>query len=106
MIARYFCPLATHPGAFGLIDDAAAIVPSEGCDLVLKTDGLIGGVHFFPDDTADAVAKKALRVNLSDIVAKGGPPDRFSACTCASPGEFLVRERPKRARLYEQWQGI
>ena len=77
LIARYFRPLAKHPGAFGLIDDAAAIVPPEGCDLVLKTDGLIGGVHFFPDDPADAVAKKALRVNLSDLAAKGARPIGF-----------------------------
>ena len=77
LIARYFRPLAKHPGAFELIDDAAAIVPPEGCDLVLKTDGLIGGVHFFPDDPADAVAKKALRVNLSDLAAKGARPIGF-----------------------------
>jgi thiamine-monophosphate kinase len=77
LIARYFRPLAKHPGAFGLIDDAAAIVPPAGCDLVLKTDGLIGGVHFFPDDPAEAVAKKALRVNLSDLAAKGARPIGF-----------------------------
>ena len=77
LIARYFRPLAKHPGAFGLIDDAAVLVPPAGCDLVLKTDGLIGGVHFFPDDPADAVAKKALRVNLSDLAAKGARPLGF-----------------------------
>jgi thiamine-monophosphate kinase len=53
------------------------LVPPAGCDLVLKTDGLIGGVHFFPDDPADAVAKKALRVNLSDLAAKGARPLGF-----------------------------
>ena len=56
---------------------AAALMPPQGCDLVLKTDGLIGGVHFFPDDPADAVAKKALRVNLSDLAAKGAHPLGF-----------------------------
>ncbi len=30
LIARYFKPLATHPGAFGLLDDAAAIAPPPG----------------------------------------------------------------------------
>ncbi len=50
LIARYFKPLATHPGAFGLLDDAAAIAPPPGCDLVLKTDGIVAGIHFFPDD--------------------------------------------------------
>ena len=77
LIARYFKPLAKHPGAFGLADDAAAIAPPQGHDLVLKTDGLIAGVHFFPDDPAEGVARKALRVNLSDLAAKGARPLGF-----------------------------
>src|SRR5882672_6281156 len=77
LIARYFKPLATHPGAFGLTDDAAVIAPPAGCDLVLKTDGIIGGVHFFPDDPPDTIAKKALRVNLSDLAAKSAKPAGF-----------------------------
>src|SRR3974390_2934007 len=77
LIARYFRPLARHPAASGLLDDAAALEPPAGCDLVLKTDGLIGGVYFFPDDPADDVAKKALRVNLSDLAAKGARPLGF-----------------------------
>ncbi len=77
LIARYFKPLAKHPGAFGFNDDAAAITPPAGHDLVLKTDGLIAGVHFFPDDPADGVARKALRVNLSDLAAKGAKPLGF-----------------------------
>jgi thiamine-monophosphate kinase len=77
LIATYFRPIATHPGAFDLTDDAAAIAPPPGCDLVLKTDGLISGVHFFPDDPADAVARKALRINLSDLAAKGAAPLGF-----------------------------
>ena len=77
LIAHYFKPLAKHPGAFGFTDDAAAITPPAGHDLVLKTDGLIAGVHFFPDDPADGVARKALRVNLSDLAAKGAAPLGF-----------------------------
>jgi thiamine-monophosphate kinase len=77
LIARYFRPLAKHPGAFGLIDDAAALTPPAGSDLVLTTDAIVGGVHFFADDPADQVAKKALRVNLSDLAAKGAKPLGF-----------------------------
>jgi thiamine-monophosphate kinase len=77
LIATYFRPIATHPGAFGLADDAAAIAPPPGCDLVLTTDGVISGVHFFPDDPADTVARKALRINLSDLAAKGATPLGF-----------------------------
>jgi thiamine-monophosphate kinase len=87
LIARYFKPLAQHPGAFALADDAAAIAPPRGCDLVLKTDGIVGGVHFFPDDPPDAVGKKALRVNLSDLAAKGAEPLGF-LLTLALPPEI------------------
>ena len=77
LIQRFFAPLATHPGALGLSDDAAFIKPPAGCDLVLKTDAIIGGVHFFPDDAAQTVASKAMRVNLSDLAAKGATPLGF-----------------------------
>jgi len=87
LIARYFKPLATHPGAFGLVDDAAAITPPKGCDIVLKTDGIVGGIHFFPDDPPETVARKALRVNLSDLAAKGARPLGF-LITLALPGEI------------------
>ncbi len=77
LIARYFRPLATAPGAFGLVDDAAAIAPPPGCDLVLTTDGVISGVHFFSDDPPATIARKALRMNLSDLAAKGARPLGF-----------------------------
>jgi thiamine-monophosphate kinase len=77
IIARYFRPLARHPGAFGLIDDCASLTPPTGADLVLTADAIVGGVHFFPDDAAAMVAKKALRVNLSDLAAKGAKPAGF-----------------------------
>jgi thiamine-monophosphate kinase len=77
LIARFFAPIAIHPGALGLADDAAFIKPPAGCDLVLKTDAIIGGVHFFADDAAQTVASKALRVNLSDLAAKGAKPLGF-----------------------------
>jgi len=77
LIARYFRPLARHPGALGLADDAALLTPPPGRDLVLTTDGIIAGVHVFPDAPADAVARRALRVNLSDLAAKGAKPAGF-----------------------------
>lgn len=77
LIARFFKPLATSPGALGLSDDAAFLKPPIGCDLVLTTDALVGGVHFFNDDAARAVAQKSLRVNLSDLAAKGAKPLGF-----------------------------
>lgn len=77
LIARFFGPIATDPGALGLTDDAAFIKPPPGTEMVLKTDAIVGGIHFFPEDPADAVAQKALRVNLSDLAAKGARPLGF-----------------------------
>ena len=74
LIARYFRPLARDPAALALVDDCAALTPPPGCDLVLKTDAVAEGVHFFAADPWDTVAKKALRVNLSDLAAKGARP--------------------------------
>lgn len=78
LIARYFEPLARgFPGAFGLLDDAAVIAPPPGHELVAKTDAIVGGVHFLQDDPPDLIARKALRVNLSDLAAKGAVPRAY-----------------------------
>jgi len=76
LIARYFTPIATDPGALGLNDDAA-ILKARGEDIVVTTDAVVEGVHFLPDDPADTIARKALRVNLSDLAAKGATPAGF-----------------------------
>lgn len=76
LIARYFAPMAA-PGAFGLIDDAAVMSPPPGHDLVITKDVLVAGVHFFADDPPESIARKALRVNLSDLAAKGARPTGF-----------------------------
>jgi thiamine-monophosphate kinase len=85
LIARYFKPLATQPGALGLGDDAAFLKAPDGCDLVLTTDALVDGVHFFADDAAGSVARKALRVNLSDLAAKGARPLGFMLSLALPP---------------------
>jgi len=76
LIARYFKPLARDPGAFGLTDDAA-VLKADGEDIVVNTDAIVEGVHFLPDDPPDTIARKALRVNLSDLAAKGATPAGF-----------------------------
>jgi thiamine-monophosphate kinase len=78
LIARYFAPLARRfPGAYGLRDDVAVIAPSPGAELVVKSDAVICGVHVLPDDPPDLVARKALRMNLSDLAAKGAAPRAY-----------------------------
>jgi thiamine-monophosphate kinase len=76
LIARYFKPIATDPGAFELVDDAA-ILKVEGADVVVTTDAIVEGVHYLPSDPPDTVARKALRTNLSDLAAKGATPAGF-----------------------------
>src|SRR6202047_3016224 len=76
LIARYFRPLATDPGAFDLGDDAA-ILKALGEDIVVTTDAIVEGVHFLPTDPPGTIAQKALRVNLSDLAAKGATPAGF-----------------------------
>jgi thiamine-monophosphate kinase len=76
LIARYFKPIATDPGAFGLVDDAA-ILKALGEDIVVTTDAIVEGVHYLPGDPPDTIARKALRTNLSDLAAKGALPTGF-----------------------------
>src|SRR6202000_2000857 len=76
LIARYFRPIATDPGAFGLGDDAA-VLKADGDELVVTADAIVEGVHFLPNDPPDSIARKALRVNLSDLAAKGAAPAGF-----------------------------
>ncbi len=85
LIARYFRPLAAgRAGALGLADDAALIDVPQGRQLVLTADMLTAGVHFFPDDPPDLIARKALRANLCDLAAMAAKPLAYFL-TCAFP---------------------
>jgi thiamine-monophosphate kinase len=76
LIAAFFAPLAGEAG-LRLRDDAALLPPPPGRELVLTKDLLVAGVHFFGDDPPAAIARKALRVNLSDLAAKAAEPLGF-----------------------------
>ena len=77
LIARFFKPLATHAGALGLTDDRglhhAARRPRTRRDR--RRDRR--GQAFSVPDPPDTVGRKALRVNLSDLAAKGAEPVGF-----------------------------
>lgn len=74
-INRVLAPLARNaPEAFDLKDDAAAIPFRPGSDLVITKDAIVEGVHFLPGDAPELIARKLLRVNLSDLAAKGAEP--------------------------------
>ncbi|MCW5715395.1 MAG: thiamine-phosphate kinase [Bauldia sp.] len=76
MIDRYLRPLAGR-GSLDLRDDVALIQPEPGTELVVTTDMVVENVDFFPDDPPEAIASRALRVNISDLVAKGAEPFAF-----------------------------
>ena len=85
LIGRHFRPLA-GPGALDLEDDAAVLTPPPGRDLVMAADAMVAGVHYLPDDPADGVARKLLRVNLSDLAAMGAEPLGYLLTVSAPSG--------------------
>jgi thiamine-monophosphate kinase len=93
LIERHFRPLA-GPGALDLHDDAAVLAPPPGRELVLTCDAMVGGVHFLPDDPPDLVGRKLLRVNLSDLAAKGATPIGYLMTVSTprdTPDEWFAR---------------
>ena len=85
-IRRFFAPLA-GPGGLGLVDDAALLDCTPGKHLVVTADAIVAGVHYLPDDPPDLVARKLLRVNLSDLAAMGARPLHY-VLTTALPAEL------------------
>jgi len=78
-IERLFAPLAAgFPGALGLTDDAALIRPADGHELVVTTDTVVAGVHYVGDESPDLVARKLLRMNLSDLASMGARPVAYT----------------------------
>jgi thiamine-monophosphate kinase len=85
-IARFFAPLA-GPGALDLKDDVALLDGPAGTQYVLTTDAIVAGIHFFPDDPPRQIAQKLLRVNLSDLAAKGAEPVGYLLTTALTAAE-------------------
>lgn len=75
LIERYFKKQAQRQEvALGIGDDAALLLPPENNYMVVTTDTLVEGVHFFPDMPANDLGFKALAANLSDLAAMGAEP--------------------------------
>lgn len=62
----------------GIGDDAAVLQVPAGQQLVMSTDLLVSGVHFFERTDAESIGHKALAVNLSDLAAMGATPAWFT----------------------------
>ena len=85
-IRRFFAPLA-GAGGLRLLDDAALIDCGAGRQLVVTADAIVAGVHYFPEDPPELVARKLLRVNLSDLAAMGARPLHY-VLTTALPADL------------------
>lgn len=72
-IRQILSPLS-GPEGLGLKDDAALFTPTDGHQLVITKDAMVEGVHFPDGHYGGNVAEKLLRVNLSDLAAKGARP--------------------------------
>ena len=85
LIARLFAPLAAgRREALGLLDDVALIDGPDATQWAVSCDTIVAGVHFLADDPPDLIARKLVRVNLSDLAAMGAVP-KFILMTCAFP---------------------
>ena len=72
-IDKYFRPL-TNKFALNLKNDAAIFNQKSSFDLIISTDSLVEGIHFFGNEDPADIARKSLRVNLSDMAAMGAKP--------------------------------
>lgn len=78
LIGRFLAPLTRGAvEALGLNDDCALLTLKSGQELVLTTDAVAEGVHFFPDDAPEDIAWKALAVNASDLAGKAAEPSGY-----------------------------
>ncbi|MEM9667671.1 MAG: thiamine-phosphate kinase [Pseudomonadota bacterium] len=102
-IAKYFAPLAKGEGAAGLKDDVATL--SDG-NRIVTVDAVVQGVHFLSSDSIDTVARKLVRVNVSDVIAKGARPAE-ALLTLGWPKERSESDLERFARAFgkelKQW---
>lgn len=73
LIEQFFAPIAEN-----LSDDVGTFTPPEGHEVLVSTDALQEGIHFVRQSPAKLIAQKALRSNVSDILASGGRPSWFT----------------------------
>ncbi len=95
LIKSLFAPLTGgRPEALGLVDDVALIAGPAGRQWAITKDAIVAGVHFFENDPPELIARKLVRVNLSDLAAKGAEPQFLFLAACFpknSTQEWLVR---------------
>lgn len=93
-INELFQPLTLGNKSARDLQDDVAFLKFGGQSVVITTDTLVEGTHFLPSDPIASVARKLVRVNLSDIIAKG----------CAPIGVFLNISWPQKTTSTDQTQ--
>ena len=79
LIERFFRPLSrAAPGAFALRNDGALLTPPAGASLVVTKDLMVAGVHYPEGEEPFTVARRLLRVNLSDLAAMGATATAYA----------------------------
>ena len=85
-IKKYFRPLASiERGSLNLLDDAAVVPVDDDSKIVISTDALVEGTHFFGEEEVDLIAQKSLRTNLSDMAAMGATPWGYTLSLSLGP---------------------
>jgi len=64
--------------ALGIGDDCALLKIAAGEEIVITSDMLVEGRHFFMNADPELLGRKALAVNLSDLAAMGAKPIGFT----------------------------
>ena len=79
LIERFFRPLSrAAPGAFALRNDGALLTPPAGASLVVTKDLMVAGVHYPEGEEPSILARRLLRVNLSDLAAMGATATAYA----------------------------
>ncbi len=79
LIDRFFKPLSrAAPGAFALGNDGALLTPPDGASLVVTKDLVVAGVHYPEGEEPAVLARRLLRVNLSDLAAMGATATAYA----------------------------
>jgi thiamine-monophosphate kinase len=92
LIAQLVARLESRRGVIvGPGDDCAVLAGTKREELLLlKTDCVVEGVHFLPDEKPGAIAWKAMMRTLSDFAAMSGIP-QYVLVTLVAPAESEAR---------------
>jgi thiamine-monophosphate kinase len=92
LIAQLVAGLKMRPDVLaGPGDDCAVVAaPENGRVLLLKTDCVVEGVHFLPNEKAQKVGWKAMMRTLSDFAAMAGEP-HYALITLVAPARREAR---------------